>query len=59
MEEACMKSSELIQYLDEYLKISEIDDSSCNGLQIEGRLTVNKVALAVDFCLESAQEAAR
>ncbi len=54
-----MNSGELVRYLDEYLRIHEIDDSSCNGLQIEGGSTVDRVALAVDFCIESAQEASR
>lgn len=54
-----MKSNDLISYLDEFLKIREIDDYSCNGLQIEGGNTIEKVALAVDFCIESAKGAAR
>ncbi len=50
-----MKREELITYLDNYLRVKEIEDSSQNGLQVEGpeELTADnlaKVAFAVDSC---------
>ena len=44
------KRSEIVNFLDEYLKVREIADSSLNGLQVEGNVEVKKVALAVDAC---------
>jgi dinuclear metal center YbgI/SA1388 family protein len=52
-----MHSTGLITYLDDFLHIKDIRDDSCNGLQIEGKTAVEKVALAVDFCIETAQAA--
>ncbi|MAF80828.1 Nif3-like dinuclear metal center hexameric protein [bacterium] len=40
--------SELVSWLDSYLEIGAITDSSWNGLQVEGSTEVTKVALAVD-----------
>jgi dinuclear metal center YbgI/SA1388 family protein len=45
-----VKRDELIVYLDKYLRVKEIEDSSQNGLQVEGPEEVTKVALAVDSC---------
>ncbi len=45
-----MKRDELITYLDDYLRVKEIEDSSQNGLQVEGPEEVTKVAFAVDGC---------
>jgi dinuclear metal center YbgI/SA1388 family protein len=45
-----MKRDELIAYLDDYLRVKEIEDSSQNGLQVEGPEEVTKVAFAVDSC---------
>ncbi len=45
-----MKRDELITYLDDYLRVKEIEDSSQNGLQVEGPEEVTKVAFAVDSC---------
>jgi dinuclear metal center YbgI/SA1388 family protein len=45
-----MKRDELIPYLDETLRVKEIEDSSQNGLQVEGLEEVTKVAFAVDGC---------
>jgi len=52
-----MDRDELVRYLDEYLRIGEIADDSQNGLQVEGRPEVRRLALAVDACLESFQQA--
>lgn len=46
-----MKRKDLTSYLDEYLKIDEIEDSSKNGLQVEGPADVRQVAFAVDSSL--------
>jgi dinuclear metal center YbgI/SA1388 family protein len=42
--------AELVSYLDEYLRIAEIPDSSnaLNGLQVEGRRDVERIVVAVD-----------
>jgi dinuclear metal center YbgI/SA1388 family protein len=45
-----MKLKELVEYLDGYLRVREITDSSQNGLQVQGPEEVNKVACAVDCC---------
>lgn len=46
-----MKLDELTKYLDEYLKIGEIEDRARNGLQVEGPQDVRRVAFAVDSSL--------
>ena len=43
-----MNLAELTSYLDEYLKIGEIEDRSKNGLQVEGPVEVQRLAFAVD-----------
>ena len=44
-----MNKKELIKYLDEYLKISEFEDSSKNGLQIDSsKDEIKKLGFAVD-----------
>ncbi|NUO79243.1 Nif3-like dinuclear metal center hexameric protein [candidate division KSB1 bacterium] len=48
-----MKTSELIQYLDAYLEINKIPDASQNGLQVEGKVEVKKLGVAVDACQDS------
>ncbi len=48
-----MKLSEFCSFLDEYLKVSEFSDVSVNGLQVEGESQVERVAFAVDACMES------
>jgi dinuclear metal center YbgI/SA1388 family protein len=52
-----MNRDELVAYLDRYLRIGEIKDYGPQGLQIEGRNAVNKIACMVDAqmpCLEAA-----
>jgi dinuclear metal center YbgI/SA1388 family protein len=49
----------LVGYLDDYLKIGEIPDKSLNGLQVEGKGRVSRVAFAVDACLQTIRAAAR
>ena len=45
-----MHCRELVAYLNDYLRIKEIQDRSQNGLQVEGPEEVTKVAFAVDSC---------
>jgi len=52
-----MNRRELVTYLDDYLRVKEIQDSSQNGLQVEGPDEVAKVAFAVDGCQESFEQA--
>lgn len=54
-----MNCNELTDYLDDYLRIEEIEDKSQNGLQVEGPDGVTKVALAVDACKASFEQAIR
>jgi len=52
-----MQRNELVQYLDTYLRISEIRDYGPQGLQIEGKEEVNVIVGSVDAqqpCLEAA-----
>jgi len=48
-----MRLDELVAYLDDYLAVREVPDypNAFNGLQVEGRTEVRRVALAVDACL--------
>jgi dinuclear metal center YbgI/SA1388 family protein len=52
-----MKQDELITYLDDFLCIDDFDDTSQNGLQVEGPDEVTKVAFAVDGCQASFEQA--
>lgn len=55
-----MKLGELVDHLDELLKPEDFaGDESANGLQVEGRERVEKVALAVDACGYVFKEAAK
>jgi len=51
-----MKTSDLVQFLDDLLNIKDIQDDSQNGLQVENSGQVNKVALAVDASLAAFQK---
>lgn len=46
-------------FLDRELRAAEVSDASLNGLQVEGRRPVRKVAAAVDASLAAFQAAAR
>ncbi len=48
-----MKLEELVSFLNDYLRIDEWSDASRNGLQVEGKEEVERVAFAVDACMES------
>lgn len=52
-----IKTDELVQYLNSYLKISEIPDVSKNGLQVQGKDEIVKIAFAVDACMDTFVEA--
>jgi dinuclear metal center YbgI/SA1388 family protein len=53
-----MKTRELADFLDEFLRIKSITDSSRNGLQVDHSGTTHRVALAVDACAEAVEKAA-
>jgi dinuclear metal center YbgI/SA1388 family protein len=48
----------LAAWLDRRLRIAEIPDHACNGLQVEGTARISRVALAVDACLAAYRLAA-
>jgi dinuclear metal center YbgI/SA1388 family protein len=47
-----MQCSELVSYLDDYLQVRDVPDwpDAFNGLQVEGRDEIGRLALAVDAC---------
>lgn len=47
----------VVDFLDNYLKIDDIEDSSWNGLQFEGAPYVRKIAFAVDASVDSFERA--
>ena len=51
--------NELVAFLDDYLQIATLKDYSYNGLQVEGRDEIRKVAVAVDAGRGAFKEAAR
>jgi dinuclear metal center YbgI/SA1388 family protein len=53
-----MKNSELDCYLKELLNVENIPDDSLNGLQVEGREEIKKVAFTVSACEEAFQKSA-
>ncbi len=52
-----MKCDRLVEYLNDTLRVEEIEDKSQNGLQVEGPDEVSKVAFAVDGCQTSFEQA--
>lgn len=48
-----MKSRELAEHLDEFLRVKEIKDYRLNGLSVENKKDIKKIALAVDASLEA------
>ncbi|MCA9835516.1 MAG: Nif3-like dinuclear metal center hexameric protein [Trueperaceae bacterium] len=54
-----MKRNDLVKWLDTYLALSEYQDISLNGLQLEGVETVNKIAFAVDSSFSTFEQAAQ
>lgn len=49
----------IVSFLDDYLETKSITDKSCNGLQVQGKKEVKKIAFAVDACVESIIEASK
>jgi dinuclear metal center YbgI/SA1388 family protein len=49
----------MVSYLDDFLKIAEVEDSSYNGLQVEGKDEIKKIAFAVDAGVEVFEKAKR
>ena len=52
-----IRRDELVAYLDRYLRIAEVSDSSPNGLQVEGAERVTRLAYAVDASLQTIESA--
>lgn len=52
-----MERDKLVKYLDDLLKISEIEDVCCNGLQVEWKAKITKIGLAVDACMATFEQA--
>jgi dinuclear metal center YbgI/SA1388 family protein len=47
----------LTAFLDDYLRVNEIEDASQNGIQVEGPKEVTRIAFAVDGCLATFEQA--
>ena len=45
-----MKTTELVQYLDDFLEASTFKDYAPNGLQVEGKSAISKVVTGVTAC---------
>src|SRR5437868_15363622 len=54
-----MQLNELAAHLDDYLAIRDVPDyrDAVNGLQVEGREEIRRVAVAVDACLATIERA--
>lgn len=52
-----MKLRELVEFLNDYLKVREFEDDSLNGLQVEGPEEVQIIATSVDASLKTFQRA--
>lgn len=49
--------NEIVKYLNDFLNVAEIEDSSYNGLQVEGVSEIRKIAFAVDAGIEVFEKA--
>ncbi len=54
-----MNRDELVSFLNEYLQIQAYPDKSSNGLQVEGKGEVERVAFAVDTTLRTIERAVK
>lgn len=54
-----VKRDQITSYLDDYMRVGEIADSSPNGLQVQGTDRVAKVAFAVDVSVQTIRAAVR
>lgn len=54
-----IRKDDLVAYLDEYLAIRELPDyrDAMNGLQVDGKAEIRRVAVAVDACIATIQQA--
>ena len=52
-----MELEKFVGFLNDYLRISEWSEASKNGLQVEGKKEVRRVAFAVDACMECFEKA--
>jgi len=52
-----MKLKEIVKFLDEYLKVSDFQDDSWNGLQVEGPEEVKRIATSVDASFKTFERA--
>ena len=52
-----MQRDEAVAYLDRYLNVAAIPDVSNNGLQVQGIEDIQRVALAVDVCVQAIERA--
>ena len=52
---ASVELKQLTAFLNDYLKINDIDDCSINGLQVQGKNQISKIAFMVDFSLQGAE----
>ena len=50
---------QIVDLLDDYLRIDAVSDASVNGLQVEGADRVSRLGVAVDVCAETIAIAAR
>ena len=51
------KRDEIVLYLDDLLKIKEYEDSSVNGLQVQGKEEIAKIALSTDAAMDTYKKA--
>jgi dinuclear metal center YbgI/SA1388 family protein len=51
-----MKRNILERFLNEYLKVREVSDSSVNGLQVEGSPEIKKIAFSVSYSIDVAEK---
>ncbi len=54
-----VRRDDLVAYLDRYLRVASIPDSSPNGLQVQGGARVVRVGFAVDASVKTIQAAAK
>ena len=52
------KREDIVSFLNDYLHVAEISDSSLNGLQVQGRSSVGKIVFGVSASLELFKKAA-
>ena len=48
----------IVKYLNTFLEIEKIKDSSCNGLQVQGLKSIKRIGLTVDACMAAYKKAA-